>query len=165
MDRKSQYSESFETIYSAQSNFRKKIKFLLYFDENFEKQATFFLQTEFTSKQKERIIKIIIEKKQKIKEILLKENQHNKRKKNGRHTLEMLLWKEIIKARDNNKCVNCGDDKKLQVHHIYSFHKYLNVKSNLDNGVTFCQKCHSEFHIKNNNENNYKQLLDFLENK
>lgn len=57
-------------------------------------------------------------------------------------------WKTIkskILARYNNKCVFCGSDKKLQVHHLSYKHIY-DEGNHLEDLVLVCDKCHKIAH-------------------
>lgn len=61
--------------------------------------------------------------------------------------------KQII-ARDGERCVNCGSNKNLQVHHRqYHFIRLLNTfkkpwEYNDNLLITLCEKCHSKGHNK-----------------
>lgn len=83
-----------------------------------------------------------------------------------RASIEYRLWRKSVFERDNFICQKC-DDKKgghLQAHHIQNFAQYPELRFAIDNGITFCKDCHTEFHkrygIKNNNR---KQLEEFLD--
>lgn len=72
-------------------------------------------------------------------------------------------WYHKILLRDNKICQNCGNTDNLQVHHkktlkslIMSYSKpisdltEIDLKSeyfyNIDNGITYCKKCHKDWH-------------------
>jgi hypothetical protein len=79
-----------------------------------------------------------------------------------RTLLEYRLWREAVFARDNYKCVECGDAKggNLQAHHIKCLSSILSANSittqeqaklctelwDTENGVTLCKNCHSKAH-------------------
>ena len=81
-----------------------------------------------------------------------------------RHSLEANLWRKSIWIRDNFTCQKC--QKKggyLVAHHINNFAEFPELRFAIDNGITFCEKCHRTFHKKYGNKNNTKeQLLEFL---
>lgn len=63
-------------------------------------------------------------------------------------------WKTIknkILAKYNNRCVFCGSDNKLQVHHLSYKHIY-DEGNHLEDLVLVCDKCHKMIHnIPSNN--------------
>lgn len=74
------------------------------------------------------------------------------------------LWRQEVFIRDNFTCRKCnGDSNKLRAHHIQNFAQYPELRFVLDNGITFCDKCHKMFHrkfgIKNNNSRQIKEFL------
>jgi len=83
-----------------------------------------------------------------------------------RKGMEFRLWREAVFARDNYTCQRCGQKGwKLHPHHIFNFSTYLDLRFAIDNGITFCEDCHKEFHKKYGWENNTKeQLEEFLIN-
>jgi len=55
-------------------------------------------------------------------------------------------WAELVKERDGNKCVICGNPKRLNAHHIIGRHdKYL--RFDIKNGISLCP-----FHHRLNRE-------------
>lgn len=54
--------------------------------------------------------------------------------------------KEVLK-RDQYQCQICGSiDKKLEVHHLYSYAAYKEFSLSPEFGITICQEEHKEFH-------------------
>ena len=56
-------------------------------------------------------------------------------------------WRKNVWKRDNCKCVVCGSEEDLHVHHIIPVsvsekHKYV-----VGNGVTLCRECHRLAHL------------------
>jgi len=82
-----------------------------------------------------------------------------------RASVEYHLWRESVYARDNWTCQKCGGKKggNLIAHHTKNFAEYPKLRISIENGITFCKKCHNLFHkiygCKNNNE---EQLEEFL---
>lgn len=79
-------------------------------------------------------------------------------------------WHHFILNRDNYTCQNCTSKQNLEVHHIKTLKtlvkEYCKNKNILpinfteqdllsqhfyetDNGITFCKKCHKDWHNKN----------------
>lgn len=73
-------------------------------------------------------------------------------------------WRDDIYKRDKYTCAKCkqvGGD--LECHHIFNFKDYPELIYEESNGITFCKKCHINFHrIYGKKFNNEKQLSDFL---
>lgn len=53
-------------------------------------------------------------------------------------------WRESVLKRDNYTCKCCLAKHRLQAHHIKQFNKYLDVRYDINNGITLCHKCHSK---------------------
>jgi len=78
--------------------------------------------------------------------------------------IDWRLWREAVFARDNWTCQKCKKKGgKLTPHHIQNFAQYPELRFAIDNGITFCEKCHRIFHrqfgIKNNNIEQIKLFL------
>lgn len=78
---------------------------------------------------------------------------------------------EFIKAvmeRDNYTCDICGFYSKwgngLNVHHLNSYDWDIDNRTNVDNGITLCKECHTDFHKTYGYGNNTKeQYLEYKE--
>lgn len=81
-----------------------------------------------------------------------------------RESLEMSLWREAIFARNNWTCQKCKErGGKLRPHHIRNFAQFPELRTSIENGITFCDKCHRKFHRKYGRKNNTKkQINDYL---
>lgn len=54
--------------------------------------------------------------------------------------------KEVL-ARDHYTCQICGKvGGKLNVHHVKKFSQYPELRFDVNNGITLCEKCHREVH-------------------
>jgi len=82
-----------------------------------------------------------------------------------RNSIEARLWREAVFARDSFTCQKCRDNKggNLNAHHIQNFADYPELRFAIDNGITFCKRCHEKFHKKYGQRNNTKeQIEEFL---
>lgn len=78
---------------------------------------------------------------------------------------EYYKWRLKVYERDNFQCQKCGDKKggNLVAHHIFSFKSHPELRTDISNGITFCDYCHRNFHRKYTNFNNNQiQLNEFL---
>lgn len=58
-----------------------------------------------------------------------------------------LEWRRNVYERDKYTCINCCEDKRnINAHHIYSYAKYPELRTDLRNGITLCEDCHKQFH-------------------
>ena len=56
-------------------------------------------------------------------------------------------WCDIVLARDNHTCRDCGaQNVELHAHHIHSFKDHPNLRFDADNGLTLCYRCHWRVH-------------------
>jgi len=83
---------------------------------------------------------------------------------NFRTSVEYQLWRKACLERDNFTCQVCGKHGgKLEVHHLYSFTEFPELRLAIDNGITLCKECHKKFHDMYGRHNNTKeQFEDFL---
>lgn len=73
-------------------------------------------------------------------------------------------WKKAVKERDNYRCQKCGSRESLEAHHIIKMKDIIeseNIETiedakncallwSIDNGKTYCTKCHKEVHRNEN---------------
>lgn len=57
------------------------------------------------------------------------------------------LWRYKVFERDGFRCQNCGaEDVELNAHHIKSWKNYPDLRFVISNGVTWCKRCHIDYH-------------------
>lgn len=81
-----------------------------------------------------------------------------------RYSVEGNLWRENVYARDDWTCQKCkARGRKLNPHHIRNFAEVVELRTSIENGITFCQNCHQKFHkIYGRKNNNQEQIFNFL---
>lgn len=57
-------------------------------------------------------------------------------------------FRQIVLERDGYKCRICGATENLHVHHIKPYSEYEDGRTDPDNGITLCAKCHRKVHSK-----------------
>ena len=81
-----------------------------------------------------------------------------------RKSIEGRLWREAVFARDNYTCQKCGQHGwHLNAHHIKDFAEFIELRTSIKNGITFCKNCHDEFHrLFGRKKNSELQIRKFL---
>lgn len=60
-----------------------------------------------------------------------------------RYSSEYKEWHKAVLERDNYTCQCCGKSGgELQVHHLYDFATYEDLRTEESNGITLCKSCH-----------------------
>ena len=75
------------------------------------------------------------------------------------------VWRIKVFKRDNYtcKCCNKVSNEDMVAHHIFNYRDYPEKRTDIDNGITLCKRCHSSFHIIYGRRNNtMSQLLEFI---
>jgi 5-methylcytosine-specific restriction endonuclease McrA len=90
---------------------------------------------------------------------------------NWRKTREYRRWRVLVIRRDK-VCDVCGSRQRRHAHHLNSGAYHPKERFDVDNGVTLCSKCHSNYHNNFNrsyrvkttlyNYNNFKSLVKYL---
>lgn len=55
-------------------------------------------------------------------------------------------WRNSVLEKDGHKCVCCGLDKHLHVHHLFGYAENPELAIDENNGVTLCKFCHERYH-------------------
>lgn len=64
-----------------------------------------------------------------------------------RKDADYAAWRRRVLTRDGNECVVCGERNiQLHVHHIESFTRVKELRTEDSNGATLCVDCHKEYH-------------------
>lgn len=76
-----------------------------------------------------------------------------KNPKQQRHDTAYNEWRSSVFERDNYTCAICGQrGGTLNAHHIKAFKDFPECRLDLNNGITFCEKCHRQVHKEHNSE-------------
>lgn len=88
-----------------------------------------------------------------------------------RSTDEYRQWRKAVFDRDLYTCQCCGDKNgyghkvELHAHHLHNWKDNKEIRYEISNGVTLCDKCHYLFHSVYGKKNNTaEQYYDFIKN-
>ena len=74
---------------------------------------------------------------------------------------EMKEWRKQVFEIDDYACRKCKEKGgKLHPHHIYNFSSHPELRFVIENGITFCRKCHIKFHKIYGKRNNTKEQVE-----
>lgn len=70
-------------------------------------------------------------------------------RKGIRHSNEYKRWRFDVFVRDKFTCQECSDARggNLNAHHIKHFADFPELRFDISNGITLCEKCHKKYHI------------------
>lgn len=57
-----------------------------------------------------------------------------------------MMWKRIAIREHGHVCKKCGSKKNVTLHHIFSKSLYPQMKTDIDNLIPLCRKCHDDYH-------------------
>lgn len=73
-------------------------------------------------------------------------------------------WRQNVLKRDKFTCQVSDTNNDLEVHHIYNYVEYPELRHNINNGITLHKDVHKLFHKKyGKKHNNFRQLIEFLD--
>lgn len=61
-------------------------------------------------------------------------------------TSEYKAFRFEVYKRDDYECQKCGCNHSLNAHHVIPYAENTELRTKVDNGITFCEECHREFH-------------------
>lgn len=62
-----------------------------------------------------------------------------------RNNYKYRQWRASVLMRDG-RCVFCGSTENLVAHHIKPFATHEGLRTDINNGITLCDKCHRALH-------------------
>lgn len=83
--------------------------------------------------------------------------------KKCRNSQEYIKWRDAVYERDNYMCAVCGEINHIEAHHKKGFVEFPELRYEISNGITLCEKCHKQVH-KLNNQNISGSNLEITEN-
>lgn len=109
-------------------------------EERFKKEFAFWIDIPFRAYVENNEVKYTLSKKTPVE----------RKGDNKRDYPEYIRWRNLVFERDNYTCQKCKTrGGKLNAHHILPFAKYPEHRTNIDNGLTLCEKCHKDYHRNN----------------
>jgi len=61
------------------------------------------------------------------------------------HNEGYMNWRRRVFDRDNYTCQKCGaHGVYLEAHHIIPWRESIEARFDINNGITYCKKCHAE---------------------
>lgn len=95
-------------------------------------------------------------------------NITDEEREKGRNIEGYTEWIKAVYEKDNYTCQCCGDNKggNLNAHHLNGYNWDKGHRTDVDNGICLCKKCHDELHkIYGYGYNTIAQFKEFLFNK
>ena len=71
-------------------------------------------------------------------------------------------FRRDVLEKDHHKCMKCGKEEDLQVHHIASFKNNLEFATSVWNGATLCKDCHKEYHKRYGWNANQERFFKYI---
>lgn len=82
----------------------------------------------------------------------------------NRMSSDYVKWMKSVYERYDYQCQKCESvGSNLNAHHILNYSSHKEHRYDIDNGIVFCNKCHTSFHKRYGYRNNTpEQLAEFL---
>lgn len=92
----------------------------------------------------------------------------NEDRERGRNFEDYYNWRKIVLSINGYKCKKCGcnssKDNRLHTHHILNYSSHPELRTDVNNGIVLCKKCHYNFHkIYGQRNNTQDQISIFLQ--
>lgn len=89
-------------------------------------------------------------------------NKTDEERKNERKYTEYTNFIKSVLARDDYTCQCCGRkiSDKLEVHHLDGYNWCIEKRIDVTNGITLCNNCHDNFHLKYGRGYNTKKQFE-----
>lgn len=72
-----------------------------------------------------------------------------------------IFWAKKVKQRDRFTCQLCGDaNAYLHSHHLMSWDRFIELRFEVENGITLCKKHHNTFHNTYGHGNNTRHQFE-----
>jgi len=94
-----------------------------------------------------------------------KPNKTDDEREHGRLFEGYGVWRKAVYERDDYTCQCCGKKSEgdIVAHHKDAYSWCKDRRTDVDNGVTLCQRCHHAFHNKyGRGKNTERQFLEFI---
>ena len=101
-----------------------------------------------------------IEKKSGENSYMWNPNLTDKEREDNRDFPEYKQWRNSVFERDNYTCQCCSKKGSMHAHHKDGYHWCEERRTDVNNGVTLCEACHSDFHFKHGCKNNTENQFD-----
>jgi len=76
-----------------------------------------------------------------------------------RKSVDYKNWRKKVFERDDYTCQECGQKGyELRAHHIYDFTNNKDLRLDVNNGITLCDKCHKKLHKKYGNRTSGEEI-------
>ena len=80
-----------------------------------------------------------------------------------RRSPEYIKWVKDVKDRAMWECELCGNNHKVEAHHVESYTLNPSLRFDINNGVVLCKQCHKLFHKLYGKRSTYHQFSEFTE--